>query len=329
MSDAVYDGQTAGQWLRQARERHGMHIAILAAHIKVPTKKIEALESDDLGAFASPVFARSLALSICRVLKVDAEPVLALLPQPPSPALRTPSRVHDEAPVRFRSARPSGTGGPSRTTVMVAVGLVVVALVVAFAPDVSSRLASKGSATDKAPAGSVSEIVMSAVPMAQQVQVTEVATLSATSSAPSSAAISASSSAPSPASASASATSAGSQPMAQTPGQPGQSANPPAGPQATPQTATQVATSSPTPGPVVADVLGLRTKGDSWIQVLDARGQLLLSRVVLKGEQLNLGGALPLSVVIGRVDMTEVSVRGQAFSMAEIAQGNVARFEVK
>ena len=76
-------------------------------------------------------------------------------------------------------------------------------------------------------------------------------------------------------------------------------------------------------------VLGLTAKGDSWIQVADAQGQLLLSRVVNKGETVTLDGALPLKVVIGRVDATEVSVRGKPFSMADIVQGNVARFEVK
>jgi cytoskeleton protein RodZ len=76
-------------------------------------------------------------------------------------------------------------------------------------------------------------------------------------------------------------------------------------------------------------VLGVTARGDSWVQVLDAQGQFLLSRVVVQGETVSLDGALPLKVVVGRVDQTEVSVRGKPFSMADIAQGNVARFEVK
>lgn len=322
MTDALSDGLTAGQWLRQARERHGMHIAILAAHIKVPTKKIEALESDDLSVFASPVFARSLALSICRVLKVDADPVLALLPPPPSPALRSPAHAHHEAPVRLRASRPATTG-PSRTTVLVALCLVAVALGVAFAPDFSSRGTSTVSASNP---GTVSEPVSPAVPMAQQVQVSEVAANSAATSA---------TTAPTALVAAAPAAS----PSTSTPTTSTPTTSTPATPTPTASTTPTKATASPASAPSspqaapkaapAADVLGLRTKGDSWIQVLDAQGQMLLSRVVLKGEQLSLGGALPMSVVIGRVDMTEVSVRGQPFSMAEIAQGNVARFEVK
>lgn len=322
MSDPVSaaDSLTAGQWLRQARERQGMHIAILAAHIKVPTRKIEALETDDLSVFPSPVFARSLALSICRALKVDSAPVLVLLPQPESPMLQTPVRADKEAPVRLRAARPAGASGPSRTTVLVAASLVFVALGVAFAPDFSSRVsAPAGSAAS--PAGTVSEPVTSAVSMAQQVQVAEDNPAAAASAAPAPAATTApaapaatpSATAPSakaPSATAASVTSANSTPAAPNP------------------VPAASAASSPAANPA-SGVLALRTSGDSWIQVLDAQGQTLLSRVVLKGENLSLGGALPMSVVVGRVDMTEVSVRGQPFSMANIAQGNVARFEVK
>ena len=39
---------TAGALLRQAREASGLHIAALAVTMKVPVKKLEALESDCL-----------------------------------------------------------------------------------------------------------------------------------------------------------------------------------------------------------------------------------------------------------------------------------------
>ncbi len=46
---AVHGAQanaTAGEMLRAARMAHGIHIAALAASIKVSVKKLEALESD-------------------------------------------------------------------------------------------------------------------------------------------------------------------------------------------------------------------------------------------------------------------------------------------
>lgn len=38
--------QTAGALLRQARESTGLHIAALAVAMKVPVKKLEALEAE-------------------------------------------------------------------------------------------------------------------------------------------------------------------------------------------------------------------------------------------------------------------------------------------
>lgn len=72
---------TAGSMLRAARESRGLHIAALAAAIKVPQRKLEALESDRHGDLPDMTFTRALAQTVCRALKVDAEPVLARLPQ--------------------------------------------------------------------------------------------------------------------------------------------------------------------------------------------------------------------------------------------------------
>jgi cytoskeleton protein RodZ len=43
----------------------------------------------------------------------------------------------------------------------------------------------------------------------------------------------------------------------------------------------------------------------------------------------SVSGALPLSVVIGRADVTEVFVRGKPLELASVSRENVARFEVK
>jgi len=72
--------QTAGAWLRDARQRHGLHIVALAATLKVHPSKLEALEADRWDELPDTTFVRALAKSICRVLKIDASPVLALLP---------------------------------------------------------------------------------------------------------------------------------------------------------------------------------------------------------------------------------------------------------
>ena len=73
---------SAGRLLREARERQGLHIAALAASIKVTQKKLELLEADRFDALPDATFARALALTVCRALKIDSAAVLRLLPPP-------------------------------------------------------------------------------------------------------------------------------------------------------------------------------------------------------------------------------------------------------
>jgi len=73
---------TAGGLLRQARLAKGLHIAALATSIKVAPRKLELLEGDRFDELPGATFTRALAQTVCRSLKIDAAPVLALLPQP-------------------------------------------------------------------------------------------------------------------------------------------------------------------------------------------------------------------------------------------------------
>ena len=80
--DAAEVAPSAGRLLREARERQGLHIAALAAAIKVTQKKLELLEADRFDALPDATFTRALAQTVCRALKVDPAPVLSLMPPP-------------------------------------------------------------------------------------------------------------------------------------------------------------------------------------------------------------------------------------------------------
>ena len=72
---------SAGGILKAAREKSGMHLAVLSVNLKVSIKQLEALEADQYDKLMEPVFARALAAKICRIFKIDAETVLSLMPQ--------------------------------------------------------------------------------------------------------------------------------------------------------------------------------------------------------------------------------------------------------
>jgi len=104
ISEPSQPAVTAGGLLRQARMAKGLHIAALATSIKVAPRKLELLESDRFDELPGATFTRALAQTVCRTLKIDAAPVLALLPQPADQGLSQMSRGLN-APFRDRPGR--------------------------------------------------------------------------------------------------------------------------------------------------------------------------------------------------------------------------------
>ncbi len=90
---------SAGALLKAAREAQGLHIGALAVMLKVPVRKLEALEEDRFDELLDMVFARALAASVCRVLKIDPAAVMAALPQSEQPRVKT-SASHLNTPFK-------------------------------------------------------------------------------------------------------------------------------------------------------------------------------------------------------------------------------------
>ncbi|MDO8418643.1 MAG: helix-turn-helix transcriptional regulator, partial [Rubrivivax sp.] len=135
MIETAPDKPSAGALLKAARERQGLHIAALAAAIKVTPRKLDALENDRWGELPDATFTRALAQSVCRTLKIDARPVLDLLPQPGTMALE-PGNGGLNTPFHDRPGReePGLAGAAIRPMVLAAALLMVAALVVYFLP---------------------------------------------------------------------------------------------------------------------------------------------------------------------------------------------------
>jgi cytoskeleton protein RodZ len=78
-----------------------------------------------------------------------------------------------------------------------------------------------------------------------------------------------------------------------------------------------------------ARLLQVRANGETWVDVIDANGQSLLSRTLQPGETVDLDGVLPLRVKIGNAAVTELSLRGQVLDLTPSIRDNVARLELK
>ena len=307
----VETGATAGGMLRAAREAAGVHIAALAVALKVPVSKLEALEADNYAALPDTVFVRALASSVCRTLKMDAAPVLALLPQTKSPQLATQSAGLN-APVKgsVGKSSPSSSasfGSPSRAVAVIVVLLLIGALAVLLFPDRHGSSPADPVTMAPAPAAPPGDEAPSIAEPGIERGVASDGSAAGTGSA------------------------------AMAPGAAGGTAVPPAAaPDAplaaasAPAVAAQGAVTSPAaPAAAPSSTLVLRARSQSWIQVRDAAGKTVLERTLAADESVAVAAPPPLAVVIGRADATEVFVRGRPFDLASVSRENVARFEVK
>lgn len=314
---------TAGALLRDAREAAGLHIAALAVALKVPVAKLEALEADNFSALPDMVFVRALASSVCRTLKIDPQAVLALLPQGEGPRLSA-GDVGLNAPVKGFAGRSSAApfkGAGSRSFVW-AVGLLLIgAALMMFLPrgldaDLSALLKQPETTTKiPMPTGNVAQEISVAVGAEQRVPSAAPAPAPAPAAAP----------APAPAAAAAAAAGVGVELPA------GESIKP-AGIASHPIVLPSVEASAPSSAPAAdapSGVLAFKARSESWIQVRDAAGALVLQRNLAPNELVSVSGVLPLAVVIGRADATEVFVRGKPYDIGPVSRENVARFEVK
>jgi len=155
---------TAGGLLRQARQAQGLHIAALAAAIKVVPRKLELLESDQFDQLPDATFTRALAQTMCRTLKVDAAPILALLP-PVGDRLEHASGGL-KTPFRERPGRPAPREWTSASPVLWLAALLVIA---AFAVYVMPTGWLPTAAVTPAPAPA--EVSVTAAPVAEVVPI--------------------------------------------------------------------------------------------------------------------------------------------------------------
>lgn len=95
-----------------------------------------------------------------------------------------------------------------------------------------------------------------------------------------------------------------------------------------PMPETALVASAPVVVPV-SSVLVFKARGSSWIEVTDAAGIVLFQRRLEVGESASVSGVLPLSVIVGRADLTDVQWKDKPFTLTGVTQDNVAKFKVQ
>ena len=280
---------SAGAMLRAAREGQGLHIAALAAAIKIPQRKLEALEADRFDELPDATFTRALAMTVCRALKIDAAPVLAQLPQSGAAALADVAGGLN-APFRDRAGRTdAGQPGLLRHPLVWAAVLVLVAAAALFlAPPQWWQSLLSGS-----PPAATTTVPIEIAPAASAAAA-EPALPAGTEEAAVAAA---------------------------------DAASEPAVEVVHSVPAVEAGASAAADGP--AGLVVLRASEASWVEALDAGGQVLVRRVLQPGENLGLDGSLPMKLKIGNAAVTELQFRGKNVDLGPSTRDNIARVELK
>lgn len=304
MSEPGTDGVTrptstpsAGALLRAARQAQGLHIAALAASIKVSQRKLELLEADRLSELPDATFARALAQTICRSLKIDPAPVLAALPQATGYRLDAVDGGIN-APFRDRPGRHE----PDRRSALVSPAVWITALIAAAALLVLLMPAQWATSIQSAISGSQPAAPVAAAPAAVVAEAPPVAAspieaVVASAEAASAAMVEAAASA--------------------------------VVAELTASAAGGLSVSVPAAASAGVGPLQLKASAETWVEVVDGQSKVLVSRMLASGEALVLDGATPFRLKIGNAAGTEVAFRGQAVNLASSTRDNVARLELK
>ncbi|NBQ90583.1 MAG: helix-turn-helix domain-containing protein [Betaproteobacteria bacterium] len=291
-----------GAVVRAARQARGQTLQHLSILLKISERRLQAFEDERWDDVGDRTFVRALAQSLCRHLGLDPQPVLQSLPVPVAEwhrpadqgrlsAAAMASTPSIRRPVRMRD----GTGISAWfTPVRAGVGVILAgALVLALMPPDAWP-----PSFDAAPNAGVAEpaaapALMASEPVAAPVEPTVVAPEGA---------------GPAPAAAAPAAVTVGAASLAG---------------------ATPAPAPAPAPGAEAsASPLQVIARQDTWVQVTDAKGSVILSRLLRSGERLGLEGARPLRLRVGNAAGTEATWLGRRVALDELQRNNVADVEL-
>ena len=293
LSNSVGNALTPGQMLRAARESKGMHLALLSVTMKVPTRQLEALENDQYEAFSGVAFVRAVALAMCRHLGMDPAPVLAGLPQTASAWMpTTPSVTESVARTQWPSPGAGRAFALSRS-VWIAAGLMLAASAALIWWPAKAPLLGPSETLQK------SELQAPMVSPAETVQVTPGAPAVVTAS-PETAA-----------------------PAVMVPVVSVPAAAP------APSVASNALVSAPASSSSFRSGTLIAATGETWLEVRDAKGVLVINRLLKAGDSQPVDVSAPFSVVLGHAQMAKVTVGGKDFDLTPFTKLTVARFDIQ
>lgn len=283
------DEQSVGLQLRRAREARGMTVEGVGAAIKLAARQVEAIEADDYARLTSATYARGFIRNYASLMGLDAQSLLAQLDRH---EVRARPQLVEQANVGV--AMPSQSARRKWMLPVLALSvpaLAAVALYVWFEfwPADAQPVAAEPAPVLAAPPAADAAPEVPAAEPAPPVD-PQAAGLPADVPAPNLAADAAATAAVPPASA---------QPAPAVPAVPGQRQ------------------------------LNFRFTADSWIEMRDAQGRIVLSELNRAGSTRTLSAVFPVSLVIGNAKSVTMDIDGTPYDLAPSTKVEVARLRLE
>lgn len=294
---------SVGTVLREARERQGLSVDEVVSRIKFAPRQIAALEADDFAQLPEIAFVRGFVRSYARLLQLDSAPLLAALPHAPAQTVPAAENALPEVPF------PTDYSSRKPNIIWLAAALVVAVALVLF-----MLLNGSGSNAPSPPAEPEVKV--------ETLELTSVEVL------PDSAVLPVSPSGVSAAPAQASVAPAGSV-AARISSEVKASVELSAPSLRIDHSAVQAMQKKPEAVPGSAGAIRMTFDDDSWVEITDKDGKILLSQINPRGSEQNLDGKAPFSLVIGRATAVHLYYKGKQIDLAPHTKISTARLTLE
>lgn len=293
----MIEPREVGVLLARARMEQGRSVAEMAQQLKLLPRQITALEEGRFDELPGPVFVRGFVRNYARALGLDPEPLLASLEVKPSAeAVKLAPASNAEGEIRIRRSR------PWRIVLRYVLPLFVLLLLVTVYFD-WFRMPSptrQETAVLLPPAVEAQDTTTDVLGSHSRSVVAEPFSLPAVSAASEDDSLDETTqSAP---------------------------ASDVSGPEKTLAEAPSVV--SPENPPEPEPVLRFRAEGRSWVEVRDASGTVVFSRILDAGQEASLDGTPPFSLVVGNAAVVRVEFRGEPIEIKEVSKNGVGRIRL-
>lgn len=332
-----------GDVLREARESQGLSVHEIASRLRLSPKQIEAIEADNFAVLPEPTIVRGFIRNYAKQLKINAQPLLdayvVIVPSAAPHGLAVKPTTGMKMSSHEKSK--SGSYALAALALLLALGIWLFYQHYIQKPSPTQPIATNSAVGESAmgqnaagapvlPEAALPAAERAAEPVTTDTQTTTVLTLPPPSSVATQATAAVTANI-APAAVSAAAPNI-SPPVVKSPSTPSSNSQLPNS-QLTASTTLSAATvvapeTPPASMPKSLAKLEFNASQETWVNVMDANGKEVYSKIIFAGSRESIDVKLPVNVTVGNAGATSMSMNGKDIDLAPHSRNNVAHIKL-